>query len=585
MVRSLRQSGIGQLFLGAIVVAIILAFVLTGSAPGGASLTKECAVQVGDHCVEPKEFFAAYGLLTSIGINEQAAKQLRLRDQIARGLAERELLYEQAKKLGLGTSEEDIDDELVDGRARLSLPAEDAERLALSLALCVDGPSGCEPGTIGLRSLRVKRNGEFDYDRYKREVRVVTGRSPNHFKEMQQREYTAERLRQLIRSQAKVSEEEAFLAYSRARGKATARVARLKTGWFSRYTVAPTAEQIEKWKSDHEKELEEATKQLTQTWKEGCNVVSEIRIDSTSASPEEEEDAPEKSAVERIKTIRQKAKSGQDFHLLARQYSDAESAKVGGRIGCLDESYGVGADELINAAKELEKPGDISEVVDTVRGPTLIRLEGRVGAGPGEGDEDQSAESLARQHLAHTLSTEALAEEKARAFAARLIERLQEGEDIAEATDALRREFLEEGPLGAKLAAGEDTLPGAEDEDRPVSDISRPFSIEQSPIADAKPGKNVAAMVFGLEEDDAVVEEPVETATGFAVLQLKEKDLVTRESFEADRTRVMGQLRSRKAEQMLSRYVEDLVKKAGGVKLNQQYVPSGSDEEADPTES
>src|SRR5690606_20764574 len=118
---------------------------------------------------------------------------------------------------------DEIDEELAAGRTRVSLPVAHAERLALSLAMCVEGPAGCAPGTVGLRALPVHKDGVLDYERYKRMVRLATGRSPNHFKEMQKRELTAERLRELIRSGVRVSEEEAYFAFERARSKATVR--------------------------------------------------------------------------------------------------------------------------------------------------------------------------------------------------------------------------------------------------------------------------------------------------------------------------------------------------------------------------
>src|SRR5690606_15709457 len=105
----------GQIALGAIVLAIIVAFALTGSGAGGAaSLVTDCAVKVKRHCIGPKEFQAAYGLYTSVGLSDQAVKRLNLRRQVARGLVERELLVDHAKELGIATSAQDVDAELAE---------------------------------------------------------------------------------------------------------------------------------------------------------------------------------------------------------------------------------------------------------------------------------------------------------------------------------------------------------------------------------------------------------------------------------------------------------------------------------------
>lgn len=549
--RAFRQSGIGQLVFGAIVVAIILAFMLSGRGPNVSDgLTEECAVEVGDHCIEPKEFFAAYGLVSSIGLNDKAAEQMRLKETVARGLAERELLLDEAKRLGLGTSDDAVDAELAEGRTRVSLPAASTERNAASFGLCVEGPAGCEPGTLGLRGLPVKKAGQFDFDLYKRMVRVATGRSPSLFKEMQAREITAERVRELIRSGVRVSEEEAYLSYSRARSQVTARYAKVQTSWFERYVVTPTAAEQEKWSKEHEAELKLALDAAQKEWKVGCPVVQEIRLEPEGSETPDD-------LLARAKTLRQKFPAS-DFDKQARALSRAESATVGGRVGCLDEKFGPGFEELTKAVSEL-KAGDVSEPVVTLRGVYLVRLIDKVTA--------ENVAALTRDYFTYKLTTAALAQDAARAFATELIAELKAKKPLAETTDALLKKALAQGPLGEK------ENPGEKAEDRPQSDISRAFSIEQSPWPDAVGDTPATVRVFALENVDDVVAEPIPLRSGFVVAQLKEKDLATREKFAEDRDRLLAALRARKAEEILRQEVARLVDKAGGVRFNEKYVP------------
>lgn len=560
MIRSLRESFLGQLFLGGVVIAIILAFALTGSS-GSATVISDCAVEVGRHCVPPKAFQASYGLLTSIGINEKAAKSLNLRMQVARGLAEREVLLDKARELGISTSEADVDVELAEGRTRVSIPAAGAERLALSLALCVDGPSGCAPGTLGLRSIPVKKDGVFSYDRYKRMVRVATGRSPGHFKEAQQAELTAERVREFYRSQVKVSEEEAFLAYKRARSQATARVGRVPAAWFARYVVTPSQEAIEAWALENAALVDAGVKEREAGYKDGCPLVSEIRLAPADplalAAPGS---AKEEDPAKLLGELRNRLKTGADFEALARRYSSADSAAYGGALGCLDENYGPLADTLLGGLAELSTPGALSEVMMTSEGPVLLRVDGFVSA--------ENRAELLRRDVARRLAIDALAREEARKFAQALIEKLQAGEPLAEANEALLTEAAARGPLG-----GRDN-PALTVETRPTTDISRPFTISQNPVPSARGGVLPAKLVFDLQDDDDVVAEPIETEQGYAVLQLKEKDLATREKFAEDRERVLSALVSRKAEEALAQLVEELITRAGGVKYDPAFVPS-----------
>ncbi len=560
MVGTFRQSGIGQLLVGAIVAAIIVVFVFTGIKGGGA--TNGCAIEVGEHCVDAKEYNAAYGLVTAIGLRENAAKRLKLPEQVARGLAERELLLDEAERLGISTSDEDVDDELAEGRTQVSLPADGAERLALSLALCVDGPRGCAPGTIGLRALPVKRDGKLDFERYKRMVRVVTGRSPGNFKEMQQREMTAERVRNAIRTQVRVSPEETFLAYERARSKVTARLVRLDPAWFARYGAPLSAAEVDDWAAGHAKEVDEAFAKVKDQYTEGCPVISEIRVDVSPASSDDDKALDRKKVDEAVKRL----KAREDFTVIAREVSDAPEAEFGGRVGCLNDSaYGPGAQELLKGIADLE-PGATSEVIETVRGLHVVRLEKKL--------QKDELEAEARRQVALELATEARANEAAKKLAEQLIEMAKGGASLDEAAEELATKYAEAGPVpGPK---GEDESHSAMNSDaRPRVEISRPFTIEQDPLRDARPKENVAVLAFSLEKEDEIAEKPVELESGYAVVQLKSRDMATRESFEEERLDLMEQLRARKAEAALIDYVERLRRRAGAVQFNPRFVPTG----------
>lgn len=565
MIRTLRNSGFGQLFLGSIVVAIILAFVFTGAPSGSIDSADDCAVEVGKNCVSPKEFFAAFRLMTSIGLNDGAVKSLQLREKIARGLAERDLLLEEAHRLGLATSEDDIDNELLEGRTRVSLPAEGAERLAASLAMCVNTPGGCAPGTIGLRAISVTQNGAFDFDLYKRNVRVVTGRSPTQFKEMQQLEYTAERVRDLIRSQVRVTENEAFLAYFRARSKATARTVDIPTAWFARFVTMPTDEEVKTWVDANQAALDAAVKESESDWELGCPVVSEIRLNNSDPTSEEANAIKAKA-----EELQKKARVGGQFGQLASRESDADSATLAGRVGCLSEAYGTGSATLIEAAVDLTKASPISPVVETLQGFHVLKLVDHV--------TDENKDALLREYLSYKLASNALAQQAAKSFAEGLIEAVKGGMPLAEATDQKLAELLANGPF-----SGEESR-ARKAPNIPKSDISRPLTMEQEPISNAESAQSTTELLFDLENEDDVVETPIVTSSGFAVLQLKSKELVTRESFKETRADIMARLQKRKAEQALSLHIAALVKKAGGMKLNPKYVPPLDADETTDTE-
>lgn len=85
-------------------------------------------------------------------------------------------------------------------------------------------------------------------------------------------------------------------------------------------------------------------------------------------------------------------------------------------------------------------------------------------------------------------------------------------------------------------------------------------------------------VLFDLKKDDDVADKPIKTRTGLVVMQLKSKELVTREKFEEEREMILGALSKRKSEQALAAHIETLISKAGGVKLNPEFIPKDEDD-------
>lgn len=566
--RSFRQTFLGQFLLAAIVVAIIVAFALTGASGSGEISGDDCVVKVGKDCVDPKEYNAALGLVLSVGINERAVKQLDLKRKVARGLAERAVLLREAKRLGISTSEKAVDAELLEGHTRVSLPAVDRERLAMNLALCIDTPEGCVPGTIGLRGLPVLQDGEFDYTRYERMIRRTTGRSPNHFKEMQVREHTAERLRQLIVDPVRVSEEEAYLALERTQSKAIARQLVTQVGWFERYLSYPTEANLVSYAQEHGPELDKATEAEKARLAKGCPIVRELVLTTGGDSTDE-------AVLARAKKLGAELKILERAETVIRTHSQADSARLGGRIGCLDESYGPGFEELAAATKELViRPlPTVSEPVRTSRGYTVLLVEAAA--------NEQNAAELARAVARYPLASRALGLEAARNFTAQVLERAQKGLTLEAALEEQLEVALAGSPLTlspSKTLRSEGAKAALEDERRPKTDISAPFSIEGNPLPSVTGDTSPAALVFAMTEEGQLCSAPIALADGYALLQLKEKDPYTREEFQKDKGRVLHELSSRKAEQILAEYVEGLIEKSGGISYDNRYAPSAGDE-------
>ncbi|WP_200280895.1 peptidylprolyl isomerase [Rhabdochromatium marinum] len=80
--------------------------------------------------------------------------------------------------------------------------------------------------------------------------------------------------------------------------------------------------------------------------------------------------------IPEMKAIRERALKGEDFAELAREYSeDQGSSKAGGSLGVFPR--GKMTPKFEQAAFALEKPGDISDIIETPFGIHIIRLESR----------------------------------------------------------------------------------------------------------------------------------------------------------------------------------------------------------------
>lgn len=547
MLNFFRRGGVGQIIVAAIVFAIIVVFVIEFRAGGGTTgqLTRQCAVEFEGECIERKEFFAALGLVATRDLTPKRMQAMNLRQQVLDGLAERELLLEEAERLGISVSDEDLDAELAKGRAHVSLPTNMASWMAYSLGL--DATE-----LVRYLPVRSQQTQEFDYKIYERVVRNITNRSPREFREMQRRELIAARMRALVASRVRISEAEAYRRFEREKSKAVVRTVELNRDWFAKYVVDSSHEAVEAWLKENAAQVEEAWKNESKSFVAGCPLVREVFVAAEPGAT----DADKVLARDRAESAKQRIANGEAFGSVARALGEGPAAIIGGELGCLGDSYGVGSKELLEATKAL-KAGEVSAVVETPRGFHVVQLLGTLGP--------DAVENTGKKLLATRLHARLRADELAQKFATELIEKVQAGARLEETTRAMVEQSLAAGKKskpGSRKASGGEQPPALDDPLRPKVEISAPFGPGANPLPRALPTENVAALAFGLKDADAVVPRPITTSTGWAVLQLKEKEEAQREEFLKDKAELMRQLRQAKEQEAVGRYVAQLRKAA-----------------------
>ncbi len=561
MLSYFRKGGIAQVFAGIIVGAIIVVFVIQfqgAGAPTG-SLNQECAIKIYDDCVGPKDFFAAYGLIVPRGIQPKAIRSLKLREKVLHGLLERELLLREARRVGIGVGDEEVDETLMLGRAHVSVPVQDSAYLGYTLGL------GNE--MVRLLPVRDFKTKKFDYRVYQRVIRNTAGRSPKEFKEMQKDELIAARMRELVRSRVRVSAQEAKMAFERDRSKAVVRVVSIPRGWFERYVTTTTDEVVDAWADSHTAEIDGAWKVAEKSWTADCALASEIFV-TVAAQADDDTKVILRNKIDQAAKL---VSGGEAFAKVAREMSEGPTAAMGGELGCLNDGYGEGYKTLLESIDGLE-PGGVSPVLETKRGFHLIKFAGKLAK-----DE---VEKVGRRTIARRLAVRSAADAATKEFASKLLAEAKSGANLEEATKALARTFALRAY--AKEPDDDETLPALVDPNHPRMQVSAPFARgEGRPVPGELPtGTPASTLAFQLDKDGDMHPDPIMTFDGVALMQLKEKTIASDEDFEKDKGEVMRLLLGQKQNDALVRYVASLRKAADSrTEIDQQFAedPKGDD--------
>lgn len=560
MMNLFRRGGGGQWIVAAVASVIIVVFVVefrTGRGPTDTPVAEDCAVKVLGACASRKEFHAAYGLIAHQGIPAKQIKAMKLPEVVIEGLVERELLVAEARKLGIGIGDDDIDAELTQGRAHVSLPVSSADMLGMRLGLCVPNPMtyACAASAPLFRLLPVKRaqDKKFDTKIYERVIRTYTNRGPKQFREMQERELIAGRMRDLVRSRVRVAREEAFQVYQRQASTATVKYVALDRDWFARYAVALTPSAIDAWAVQHKDQVDDAIKTDKERYSAGCNLVSEIQFPFSGETTDAEKTQLRNLADAALERIQ---KGHEPFETVARQTGQGDAALAGGALGCLNESYGTGAKELMEIVAKL-KDHEVSRVVESARGFHILRLDGKL--------HESEVEATVQHASARRLAVRFLADEAMQKFATQLSDKAKSGADLEATTAAMVAEIADpKGESKSKTSdkSGDKVTPAMADSAKPKLTVSMPFTADEPPGREFLPYSGIGAKIFEMDKPGALLASPVPTMRGVAVVSLVSKKEAKREDFDKDAAQMMQRMREEKAREALVDYVARLRKQA-----------------------
>ncbi len=560
-----RKRGLASVVYGAIIVATILVFVI-GFRPNSGqklgSIKQECVAEVHGTCIDPKTQRASYRLLIPRGnsgeLQTARAEAMGLGKISLDGLIERELLIVEAQRLGLSVSDDEVTESIFNGFMLVSVPS-DNPQLAYTLGVR-DGR--VNPGLYG--AFRDPKTKHFDTKVYERTVRAMTGRSPSDFREWQQRELLAARMRDLVRTPVRVSEQEGWDRFADEKGTSALNYVHVRASYMEKYGVTATPAQVEEWAKD-------ATNAATVEGPTIRHVL--VKVEKGA------KDADKAAAKARLEKAIERIKKGEPFADVAREVSqDPGSAMRGGDVGSKTDGFV----EPFKKAADAIKANEMTGVVETAYGFHVIRKDD-----DGKDKRRQAylkAKSLeAAKDLASKIQADIKAgkspDDAAKAALAPLVAIAEKAAKAAPPPPAPTHA----GPkdAGADAASGDGGAPALPKAPTPDTDQDRPQPLtgaavnkQGAPIPGLSGEAETKVKLFAFEaKPGALMPEPLRVDDGFMIVLIREQKPVTRADFDKERDTYIAMLLAAKQAEAMALYVKRLRESAkDSIKTNMDLL-------------
>jgi peptidyl-prolyl cis-trans isomerase D len=591
-----RQKGLSNVLYGVIIAGTILTFVL-GFRPNAsmktASIKEVCAARVRGRCIDPKDFNEAYRMLMP-SRSAEASRRLNLKRVALDGLIERELLDDEARRLGIAVTDAEVTDQLYAGYVRASVPAADPtvaqqvlQEMYQSYARAGIIPSEIAQAHFNDRDtaipidFRDAKSHVFDMKVYERKVRGLSNRSTEEFRDGQAREMLAAKMRDIVRDPVRVSEGEALEEYKRRYETATLTWLPVKEAWAARWAVDAKPAAVDAWVKAHQAEFDTALAEHVKEDAPQAGHIRHILVKTPYGASDEEKSL----AVAKLAWAAARIRAGDSFAEVAREVSeDPGSASKGGDVGDQTDGFVPSFRFVANAVR----PGEISPATETQYGFHLITKD--------DPARDAEIAAAVKRTLARSMFAKDGATETALGVAKKIDEAMRGGLAAADAVRTViapyvRAERVE--PIRVLLApppptadAGAPTGPppplpprkfdASTDPDGPQPQTSTAFNRGGDPFPGLSPDGSTAVVNFAFGptvKDDDVMADPVRTPDAYVVVQLKQHKTATPEEFAKDRDTFVVELLRAKRDEALALYVRRLRQAAKtDIKIDESFV-------------
>ncbi len=351
-----------------IFVAIVIVFIFWGMGGIVRSEKAQAVARVNDTIIDPTDFSRAYNNLLRL---YQDLYKDNFRPELLKGL--------------------DLKQKAVDQLIRVHLMQQEAERIGLRV-------TGTEVRDAIVGMSTFQQDGRFNKDFYLRVLRA-NNITPGDFEESERQELLVDKLQDLILAGVHVSEAEVLDRYHFENEKVNLSFIKLEAAAFTaevkltdeevqayydkntetfrepervrvEYVLYPPAhftDKIEVTDADAQQYYDQHISQ----YEKPAQVHARHILFKLAADASDDQKAQVRKRVEEVLA---KAKAGEDFAALAKQYSEDSTASQGGDLGSFP--HGKMVKPFEDAAFALA-PGQISELVESPFGLHIIKLESK----------------------------------------------------------------------------------------------------------------------------------------------------------------------------------------------------------------
>jgi peptidyl-prolyl cis-trans isomerase D len=332
------------------------------------------AAKVAGNLISSNDFRYGFLALQGARFPLQEAKRRRLKETVMDLLIERELLGQEAQRLGYQITDDEVEDQIADAKI-------------ITLGY---------PRTVP----QLQKDGKFSYEAFKTYAQYELGVTPKRFIEEQKKEMLAARVRDLLGSSVAVSPEEVKADFARRGRQVNLEYVRFSPERY-KSDIAPTDAEIADYVAKNDAKLKAAYEEHKFVYE---NAPKKVHLRQILIKPAEGAGTgadADKAAAKKADAIMARLKKGEDFAKVAKEASQDQATRArGGDLGWRAKGT-TGLSSEDEGKLFAAKAGDLVGPVKESAGVVITKVEGlREGTISYDQAKPELAESKLREERA-----------------------------------------------------------------------------------------------------------------------------------------------------------------------------------------